>query len=132
MATTKVSRSIPPATGALAQAVYNDTVGNDIPSSYNEGNAGGWKFAHISTATTTLVLTGAGWLRKIHVPGTGGTPGNITIYDALTATGNPIYGPTTPSAGQIIDIQRRVGTGITVVTAAATVCDVAYDQDATF
>lgn len=132
MATTKVARTLPPGTGTVIQAVYNDTAGNDIPSVYNEGNAGGWKVNRISTATSTTVLTGAGWLRKLHIPGTGGTLGNITVYDNTSATGTPIYGPTTPSAGAIIDIQRRVSTGIFVVTASATTVDVAYDQDATF
>lgn len=133
MATTKVARTLPPASGQLLQAVYNDTAGNDIPAVYNEGNAGGWKSTHFSASTAgTTVLTGAGWVRRIHVPGTGGTLGAITIYDNTAASGRIIFGPTTPTAGQIIDLQRRVAIGIEVVAASATVWDLDWDQDATF
>lgn len=93
---------------------------NKTPVNHNASNSGGRDRVYISTATSTLALNGAGRLCRLHVVGTGGTLGNVTIYDALTATGNPIFGPTSPSAGQIIDIQFPVGTGIYIVTAAAT------------
>lgn len=76
--------------------------------------------SHITTATTTLVKTGPGTLRRICV-NTVATPGTITIDDALTAT-TPTYGvitsPTTVTGVdpfcQNYDISFQ--TGLTIVT----------------
>lgn len=117
-----------PLGGSVTQEVISDGSGNIRPLQYNESNSGGSRYAAISTATTTVVSNSPGRLCRIHVPGTGGTPGNITIYDNASAgSGQVLYGPTTPSAGQIIDIQAPVQSGITVVTASAMVCYVTYE-----
>jgi hypothetical protein len=116
-----------PVAGAITTPVLTGAA-NKTPVTHNASNSGGRAYAAISTATTTLVLTGAGRLCRIHVPGTGGTLGNVTVYDSLTATGTVLFGPTSPSAGQIIDLQIPVGTGITVVTAAATAAIVTYES----
>jgi hypothetical protein len=113
------------------QAVYQDGSSNDRPGSYNESHSGGSKKVSFSTAATALVSSTPCRLCKIHIPGTGGTPGNITVYDngAGVATGTVLYGPTTPTAGQIIDLQIPCDNGITIVTASAMVGFVTYDPN---
>lgn len=128
MALTEVDQTIPIPTSVVQKTRSDGT--RIMPVQLTDNVGGGSKKTYISTATTTTVLTGGGWLKKIIVPGAGGTLGNVTVYDALTATGNPIWGPTSPSAGQILELQIRCDTGITVVTASATTLWAHYDADA--
>ena len=116
-----------PLGASVTQRTLADAGGNIRPLQYNESNSGGSQYAAISTATTTTVLSAPGRLCRIHVPGTGGTLGNVTVYDNTSGSGTAIYGPTSPSAGDIIDLQLPVQTGITVVTAAATTLIVTYE-----
>lgn len=67
------------------------------------------RYTHITTATTTLVKTGAGYLGQINI-NTLAASGTITVYDGIDATGaviavitNPgtllVEGPQTASYG---------------------------------
>lgn len=90
--------------------------------------AGDFGYNAVSTATTTLVKTGAGQLHQVIV--LGGTLGAITVYDALTAT-NPIAPTFTPvamtgSGPQVYTFDVTFGVGLTIVTAAATALTVTY------
>src|SRR5579864_1528938 len=111
MALSVVSQTIPVPTSAQQKMASDGT--NEYPFSLAENVGGGRKKQYISTATTTLVLSGGGWLKQLVIPGGGGTLGAITVYDALTATGNPVWGPTMPSPSTEIPLNIRCDTGIT-------------------
>lgn len=78
---------------------------------------GGHSFSNITTATTTLVKSGAGVLHTVCV-NTPAATATIQMYDSLTATGTKIGLITATVAGcQLYDI--AFATGLTVVTATA-------------
>lgn len=85
---------------------------------------GGTSKLTIAAATTTLVKSGGGYLSRIF-NGSNSTTGLVTVYDALTATGNAIWSGTL-AAGQVLDIGLPMLTGITVVTAGAQPITVGY------
>lgn len=78
----------------------------------------------ISTATTTTVKTGAGFIDRIRC--IGGTLGNVTIYDNTAASGTVLLPTVTPVANGVLLEHIPFGTGLTIVTAAATVITVSY------
>ena len=84
----------------------------------------GWSFASIITATTTTVKSGAGVCRTIIV--TGGTMGAVTIYDNTAGSGTTIGPAVTPAQGNVLVVDATFGTGLTIVTAAATGLYIAY------
>jgi hypothetical protein len=61
---------------------------------------------------------GGSRLHRIHVPGTGGTPGPVKVLDSADPTGAAalatLFGPTTPAAGSVADLQVPCRTGILV------------------
>lgn len=81
-------------------------------------------YASISTATTTVVKNGAGFLHKLFVPG--GTLGAVTVYDNTASSGTVIVPTVTPVAGGVLIEDVEFATGLTIVTAAATVITVSY------
>lgn len=96
---------------SLPGANYNDDVQEvavvgDIPIAIN-------------TAATTVVKTGAGIVNVVRV--LGGTLGNVTIYDNTAASGTVLCPTVTPVANQVLIENLRFSTGLTIVTAAATV-----------
>lgn len=80
----------------------------------------------ITGAATTLVATGNSLLHNIVV--TGGTTGTIKIYDALTATGTPVYDFDTTNTLQVFNMDSTFSKGITIVTSAATKLTANYLQ----
>ena len=80
----------------------------------------------IKTATTTLVRSGSGSIKKIVIGG--GAMGAITIYDALSAAGEAIWSKATIVSGDIYEIDCPISVGITVVTAAATYVTVVHNR----
>ena len=78
----------------------------------------------ISTATTTLVKTGAGILGNFVV--TGGVAGTVKVYDGINATGILIVdlGSTNALATYILDRAFRVG--LCIVTSSATTVSVGW------
>lgn len=73
---------------------------------------------NISTATTTVVKTGPGFLGQLVV--NGGTMGSITVYDGVDATGTVIATIAAPTAGMVFPYGCIFSKGLCVVTAAAT------------
>ncbi len=74
----------------------------------------------ISTATTTVIgATGTRGLATLRV--VGGTMGNVTIYDNGAASGTVIMPTAQPVSGAVLLENVPFDTGLTVVTAAATV-----------
>lgn len=80
----------------------------------------------ITTATTTTVVTGAKHINEIRVQG--GTLGNVTVYDNTAGSGTVIVPTVTPVQGQVLKVDFDVGTGLTIVTAAATIITVDIDN----
>lgn len=80
--------------------------------------------SYISTATTTVVKSGAGRLYGITVEG--GTAGTIIVYDNTAGSGTVIasFDSTNALASYMFDV--AFSTGLTVVTAAATKLTVSY------
>lgn len=78
----------------------------------------------ISTATTTVVKSGPGFLHQIRV--IGGTMGAITIYDNTAASGTQIVPTITPTAQGLLLEDVLFTTGLTIVTAAATIMTGSY------
>ena len=83
-------------------------------------------FKHISTATTTLVKTGAGVLHNIVINTT--SAGAITVYDGIDNTG-AVIGIIAASAPVGSNFKYGVGfkTGLTIVTAGAS--DITVSRD---
>ena len=69
-------------------------------------------------------------VHRIHVPGSGGTPGAVKVLDSADPTGaSPLatlFGPTTPAAGSITDVQIPCKLGILVQYPAAMTFVVTY------
>jgi hypothetical protein len=74
---------------------------------------------NINSATTTVIKSGAGYIDEIRV--VGGTLGNITIYDNTAASGTVLMPAATPVSGAVLLKNVPFSTGLTIVTAAATV-----------
>lgn len=73
---------------------------------------------YISTATTTVVKTGAGLLHTIVV--SGGTAGTVIIYDNTAASGTIIASFDSTNALATYTFDCTFTTGLTIITAAAT------------
>jgi hypothetical protein len=73
--------------------------------------------SHIAYAGTTVVSTGAGVLKRIVVNTTAN--GAITVYDSESATGRVIAILKASVAEGSFEYDVEFGTGLTVVTAAA-------------
>ena len=74
----------------------------------------------ITSATdTNAIVSGSGLLINIAV--LGGTAGDITIYDALTATGTPIAVIASAGyvQGQNYQLLTKLDVGLSITTAAA-------------
>lgn len=91
---------------------------NDGVTTYNFGNP----VSVISTATTTTIKTGAGTAVSIRV--LGGTLGNVTVYDNTAGSGTVLVPTVTPAAPTILLSEAGFTTGLTIVTAAATLINV--------
>jgi hypothetical protein len=85
---------------------------------------GGASKVTLAAATTTAVKGSSGYLGRIF-NGSNSVTGVVSVYDALTATGNPIWSGTL-AAGQVLDFGLPMLTGITVVTAGAQPITVSY------
>lgn len=83
-------------------------------------------YAHISTATTTVVRSGKGTLRSLII--NTAAAGTITIYDNTSAAGQVIavIAASAP-IGSNFYYDIAVTTGITIVTGAATDITVCYE-----
>lgn len=76
-----------------------------------------FSYANITTATTTTVKSGAGFVHAITVNTT--AAGAITIYDNTAGSGTKIGTLKASVAEQTFILNVTFGTGLTIVTAAA-------------
>lgn len=74
--------------------------------------------AVMSTATTTTIKTGAGYLHTIVV--TGGTAGTIDVYDNTAASGTKLAAFSSTNAIASYTFDCAFQTGLTIITSAAT------------
>jgi len=87
-----------------------------------------YKYAHISTATTTQVLTGNCSLVRIVINTT--SAGAITVYDNIAGATTNIVGVIKASAPeQSLEYGVKLGQGLQVVTAGASDITVVYTQN---
>lgn len=87
------------------------------------------RYRMISTATTTVVRTGPGTLRRLIV-NNGSPGGTITVYDNTAASGTQIAVVNIPGSTNnpfVLDYDLEANTGITVVTSTAVNLTVTYD-----
>jgi len=103
----------------VTQATQLDPV-NDGVRAYDDD----YQYAVISTATTTTIKTEAGFIKEIRV--IGGTLGNVTVYDNTAASGTLIVPTVSPDKGQVLKGPCKFATGLTIVTAAATLLAISY------
>ena len=103
--------------GNLKETLGTTIAGEDIPNDVTKvefrNNA-----TYISTATTTVVKTGAGLLHTIVVQG--GTTGTIIGYDNTSAGGTILFSFDTTVALATYTFDVSFAVGLTVVTSAAT------------
>lgn len=84
-----------------------------------------YNYKAISTATTTIVKSSPGRIGCIRV--VGGTLGNVTVYDNTAGSGTVIIPTLTPNSKEQVLIENAIfNTGLTIVTAAATIISVTY------
>lgn len=83
-----------------------------------------YSYLVIKTATTTVVKSGSGFIKEIRV--LGGTLGAVTVYDSLTATGSEIVPAVTPAGATVLKKSCAFATGLTIVTAGATILVISY------
>ena len=121
---TRASQIVPVA-GSITSSVQQGTT-NVESNTNNTSLSGGNANVQSSTAATTVVFTGQARINRIHCTGTGGTLGNVTVYDNTSAAGRVLFGPQQIPAGTWEELQIECGIGITIVTAAATTLDVNY------
>lgn len=110
-------------TGMLLQDLGTRIAGEDIANDVQKTRYPGIP-TYISTATTTVVKSGAGHLHSIVIGET--AAGAITIYDN-TAASSPVLAVIKSSAVEgtyLFDI--TFSTGLTIVTAAASKLSVSY------
>lgn len=81
-------------------------------------------YAYISTATTTVVKSGSGFLHTLTVQG--GTAGTIIIYDNTSAAVPIMLSFDSTASYETYEVDVSFATGLTVVTSAATKITVAY------
>lgn len=111
MTTTGKSEVQNDGTDAYAQAVVLvDASGSVVPSGYSATT--------ISTATTTLVKSGAGVFASLNI-NTGGVGSSATVYDSLTGSGT-VLGVFSTAAQAVLPVNLAFSTGLTVVTSGGT------------
>lgn len=82
----------------------------------------GLSYAHISTATSTLVKTGPGMLATV-VCNAAGTGATVTVYDGVDNTGTVVAAASALPAGAVLVYNCVVRTGIYVVTVGSPAAD---------
>ena len=92
-------------------------------------DSGGASSSNITTATTTLVRTGAGILERV-ICNKAVLSGTITIYDGLSASGTKLATITHPATllqnQYELNYGVRFGTGLTIVTGQADDLTIVY------
>jgi hypothetical protein len=83
-----------------------------------------FSYATISTATTTTIKSGAGFLHSIVV--TGGTAGTVIVYDNTAGSGTKIADFDSTNAIAAYSFNVSFTTGLTIVTGAATKITINY------
>lgn len=112
--------------GAKGDAVYAGGAGSASVVALLKGlyNATIFLYAHISTAATTTVKSGAGTLHTITVNGLGTVASICTIYDNTAGSGTVIGILNTLAGQQTYDYDVAFTTGLTLVTTGTVAPDI--------
>lgn len=103
--------------GNLKETLGTTIAGEDIPNDVTKVEFRN-NDTYISTATTTVVKTGAGLLHAVIV--TGGTAGTIIGYDNTAASGTILFSFDSTNALASYQFNVSFAIGLTVVTSANT------------
>jgi hypothetical protein len=111
--------------------VYGGVGPDNAPMPVSEQFLPASSFTNITTATTTVVKSGAGRLARLLINTIGTTP-TITVFDNTAASGTKIATLVLPAAGAgdmpcSIEFGCAFSTGLTVLTSAA--CDLTVVWD---
>jgi hypothetical protein len=99
----------------LAYTLAGEAINDDVIKVEMRGY-----YVSITSATTTVLKSGPGWLQGCTI--LGGTPGTIKIYDNTTSSGAVIADTFTPPAGiWNIPLNASFSIGVTIVTGSAMV-----------
>lgn len=117
--------SLPLPTGAATSA--NQTTGNSSLATIATNSAGvlppGYTYAHISTATTTVVKSGAGVLHIINIGQLGTIASTVTIYDNTAGNGTVIGVLNSLTLSGAFGYDVAFATGLTLVTTGSSAPD---------
>ncbi len=102
-----------------AYKLAGEDLGNDVQKVEQR-----FSYTYISTATTTTVKSGAGFLHTVTV--NGGTAGTIIGYDNTAGSGTVVFSFDSTNALATYHFNVSFGTGLTIVTSAATKITVSY------
>lgn len=83
------------------------------------------KLRNITSATTTTVKTGGGYLNRITINTT--AAGAITVYDNVAASGTQLAAFPSNAVVGTYEFGGRFTTGLTIVTGAASNITVSYN-----
>lgn len=83
-----------------------------------------WSWAYITSATNTVVKSGAGVFGVMIV--VGGTAGTITAFDNTAASGTTIFAMDSTNAIAAYPFKAAFATGLTITTGAATKVFIGY------
>ena len=104
---------------AIGTLFAGEDVANNVLKVENRGAV-----ASITAAATSTIKTGPGHINEIRIAG--GVLGAVTVYDNTAGSGTVIVPTVTPLQGQVIISNVEFSTGLTIVTAAATIITVSY------
>jgi hypothetical protein len=120
--------------GQVSDIITDENENQWVRESYAPGyedNAAGvakveqrYLYASVATAATTPIKSGAGFIHQIRV--VGGTLGAVTVYDNTAGSGTIIVPTVTPTTAGILIEDVTFSTGLTIVTAAATIITVSF------
>lgn len=103
----------------LATTLAGEDITNDVLKTEQRFSS-----SYISTATTTTIKSGAGFLHTVTV--NGGTAGTIIGYDNTAASGTVIFSFDTTNALATYIFNVTFSVGLTIITSAATKVTTSY------
>ena len=108
----RYDESLPTLTSGQNAEIQLDVNGRQLVSA----SAGTYSYRHISTATTTVVKSGAGGLHSVVVNTLGTVASTTTIYDNTTGSGTVIGVINTLTLAGVFVYDVAFTVGLTVVT----------------
>lgn len=111
-------------TSQVSIGIPTMNINQSTPGTTNAITLTGYSHTAITTATTTLVKSGAGVLHAVIVNTKGTVASTVTVYDALTATGTPVAIIDSLNLSGTFEYDIIFATGLTIVTTGTAAPDV--------